>query len=353
MFDSIRMLSRSFVDAGRPFLQEPQEQRTRLRHRLIAMVGLVALVGVDSAVRITRETAVAAASHSASRQDTVVSVDGGHPLFLESPPSEAGSTPPAAAGSSLPVFGIPATAFSAYLRAADSLAGSAAGCALTWPVLAGIGRVESDHARNGDVTPSGEVLHPIYGPALNGNNGMALIKSPDGTWTRAVGPMQFLPSTWTRWGADGNGDGRADPQNIFDATLTAGRYLCAGSGDLSTSTGLHAALLRYNPSEQYADTVLRWVRAYEHGGGPVPDQPNSTPAVSDDPEVSSSDIPARRGARTADQPPGRPSDPKAAPPSSDAKPSPAAAPPSGAAPSQDPCAQGDTGCMVNNLLIGN
>lgn len=46
--------------------------------------------------------------------------------------------------------------------------------------------------------------------------------------------MQFIPSTWsnggpdgTGWGADGNGDGKKDPHNVFDAALAAGGYLCA------------------------------------------------------------------------------------------------------------------------------
>src|SRR5437879_9261673 len=87
--------------------------------------------------------------------------------------------------------------------------------------------------------------------------------------------MQFLPGTWAKWGADGDDDGTTDPQNVFDATLAAGRYLCAGSGDLSTADGLHSALLRYNDSEQYANTVTQWINSYAHGGIPVPDRSGS------------------------------------------------------------------------------
>jgi hypothetical protein len=50
--------------------------------------------------------------------------------------------------------------------------------------------------------------------------------------TRAVGPMQFIASTWRRVQVDGNGDGRGDPDNIYDAALGAAVYLCAGETDL-------------------------------------------------------------------------------------------------------------------------
>ena len=47
--------------------------------------------------------------------------------------------------------------------------------------------------------------------------------------------MQFIPSTWMIYGADGNGDGIKDPFNIFDAALAAANYLCDAGGDLSTT----------------------------------------------------------------------------------------------------------------------
>jgi hypothetical protein len=69
--------------------------------------------------------------------------------------------------------------------------------------------------------------------------------------------MQFIPSTWARSGADGNGDGRADPGNVFDATLAAGRYLCAAAKDLTllTRDGVIRAILSYNPNQEYLRVV--------------------------------------------------------------------------------------------------
>jgi hypothetical protein len=283
------------------FLGEPEVQQKRLRHRALLLVGVLALVGIDCAARVARQTEITAVSNTVGKPRPVLAVDGGHPLFLQPPPDIAASKPLAAGSSapriSLPAYGIPVSVFSSYLRAADSLAVSAPSCRLTWPVLAGIGRVESNHARNGDVAPNGDMVHPIFGPPLNGSNGTATTRDQNGNWVRAVGPMQFLPSTWVKWGADGNGDGRTDPENVFDASLAAGRYLCADSSLLSTSGGLHDALLRYNNSEKYADTVTQWIRAYEDGGVPVPDQPNNSLSAADSEsaqQVSYSDTPPTR-----------------------------------------------------------
>lgn len=84
---------------------------------------------------------------------------------------------------------------------------------------------------------------------------------------RAVGPLQFLPSTWITWGSDGDGDDVRDPQDIDDAALSAARYLC-DSGDLSSSEGWTAAVFSYNHSREYvqlvfaaADRIAAWSKA--------------------------------------------------------------------------------------------
>jgi hypothetical protein len=174
-------------------------------------------------------------------------------------------------GPAAPKYGIPATVLDSYLRAVDVQQRENPGCRIAWTLLAGIGKVESGHARGGDVRPDGTLIHPIYGPALNGTNNTAAIPG-EGGWARAAGSMQFIPSSWDRWGADGNHDGVTDPQNVYDASLAASRYLCAGSRDLSTPEDLRAAIFSYNHSGEYVNLVLRWMSAYENGGGGVPDQ---------------------------------------------------------------------------------
>ena len=79
---------------------------------------------------------------------------------------------------------------------------------------------------------------------------------------RAVGPMQFLPGTWSVVGTDLTGDGTADPQNIFDAAASAGVYLCRSGPGLSDTGRLRGAILTYNRSQAYADVVLERAGGY-------------------------------------------------------------------------------------------
>jgi hypothetical protein len=174
--------------------------------------------------------------------------------------------------------GIPSTVLTAYQRAATELAKSQPGCGLTWPLLAGIGKVESSHASGGRVDATGLTRGPILGPVLDGGPGMAAISDTDQgrydgntSWDRAVGPMQFIPGTWAVYGADGNGDGVKDPHNVFDAARAAGEYLCAGGADLRSPLGLVQAVLRYNHSMDYVSTVLRWMQTYSNSTVTLPD----------------------------------------------------------------------------------
>lgn len=190
-------------------------------------------------------------------------------------PSGPGAVGPGGAG-------IPATVLAAYKKAEASLAGSNPGCNLPWQLLAAIGQVESGQARGGNVDARGTTLSPIRGPQLNGN-GFANISDTDGgaydgdtTHDRAVGPMQFIPSTWATWGADGNGDGRNDPDNVFDAALAAGRYLCANGRDLSVPADLDRAILGYNHSQEYLRTVRSWLEYFRTGHRTVPDNPRDS-----------------------------------------------------------------------------
>ncbi|MFI9804845.1 lytic transglycosylase domain-containing protein [Streptomyces sp. NPDC052301] len=203
------------------------------------------------------------------------SVSGDTPYRIGLPPLRTrtnDSAPGARSGGALP-----ASVFTAYRRAEEELARSAPGCRLRWHLLAAIGQVESGQARGGRVTADGTTVTPILGPRLAGG-AFAVVPDSDGgaydgdaVYDRAVGPMQFLPSTWARWGADGNGDGRSDPNNVYDAALAAGRYLCAGGRDLSHPADLDRAILGYNHSDAYLRTVEAWYAYYLTGHRVVPD----------------------------------------------------------------------------------
>jgi hypothetical protein len=145
------------------------------------------------------------------------------------------------------------------------------GCRIPVMLLAAIGEVESSTLRGRRLDASHDAVPPVRGPALSGGSFSAIRDSDGGrfdgdpVWDRAVGPMQFIPGTWRVWGADGNGDGARDPQNIEDAALAAANYLCAGGRDLSQAGDLRAAVLSYNHSQRYLSTVLGIVEAVDSG----------------------------------------------------------------------------------------
>ncbi|MGW1022551.1 lytic transglycosylase domain-containing protein [Streptomyces sp. NPDC002577] len=238
----------------------------------------------------------------AADTDTDPGVTGNSPYYTDLPPLNSPTETPSAdddgGNTGDTEAGIPATVLDAYKKAQAALAESKPGCNLPWQLLAAIGKVESGQARGGNVDANGTTLSPILGPVLNGN-GFAKITDTDGgaydgdtAHDRAVGPMQFIPSTWESWGADGNGDGKKDPNNIYDAALAAGHYLCAGDRDLSVTSQLHAAILSYNHSQDYLNTVLKWLDYYRKGTHEVPDGtgvlPNDRSDDSDGPTPSPS-----------------------------------------------------------------
>jgi len=171
--------------------------------------------------------------------------------------------------------GIPEVALKAYKRAAARLAASKPSCGLHWSLLAAIGRVESNHGRFGgaQLRADGYGTQPIRGIPLDGRPNVALIRDTDNgkldgdrTYDRAVGPMQFIPSTWRSVNVDGNGDGERDPNNIFDAAAGAGVYLCAGVTNLREPGQAATAVRRYNNADTYVRVVLNLARQYRNGG---------------------------------------------------------------------------------------
>lgn len=307
------------------------------RYPAIAAVSVLALLSPADQLTISPENGKAFASTADPANSRAV--DRGNPLFPASPPvhPEAELTSlPGGQTATLPPFrtpfGVPATVLAAYERAAEGVGRTNPGCHLTWPVLAGIGKVESNHARGGDVTPDGELIDPIYGPALDGSAGTATIADSGGGWARAAGPMQFIPSTWAVWRADGNGDGREDVQNVFDSALAAAHYLCADGRDLATGPGLRDAILSYNYSTQYLQTVAAWIRAYQQGGGPVPDEPFGPGTF----EVAATSAAPGRPAQPGPGNPGTPPSSSQPPPNPPSSPPPRRTPPPPPPPSHAP-----------------
>ncbi len=166
---------------------------------------------------------------------------------------------------------IPAAALSAYQRAETVINSADPSCHISWHLIAAVGRVETDHGRahGNALDDQGLAIPGIFGIALDGRNLTAVVRDTDAgqydgdtTWDRAVGPMQFIPSTWSLVGVDGDSDGERNPQDIDDAALATAVYLCSGTGDLATDADRRAALFRYNPSHDYVDVVLSVMEAY-------------------------------------------------------------------------------------------
>ncbi|MEU8424390.1 lytic murein transglycosylase [Micromonospora sp. NPDC048835] len=170
--------------------------------------------------------------------------------------------------------GVPAVAMQAYGYAELVLAQTNRSCALSWTTLAAIGQVESGHgAANGArLGQDGKALPKIIGLPLDGKDGrMRIIDTDrglldgDSTLDRAIGPMQFIPTTWQEIGADADNDGVKDPHDLDDAALAAGNYLCKGGRNLSIPGDWWNAILSYNDVRRYAqevyDTANRYGRA--------------------------------------------------------------------------------------------
>jgi hypothetical protein len=244
-----------------------------------ALVPLALLSGAWTASLAVTSTATAATEHASTLPDGTTLPS--HPLKAPasvSVPGEIAPGVPAGAADSViassSADGIPAAALGAYQRAAQVIDTADASCDLQWPLIAAIGRVESDHGRYGGSTLGSDgVSRPgIYGIPLDGSHGTTLIRDTDGgrydhdpVYDRAVGPMQFIPSTWAVVGVDGDGDGTRNPQDIDDAALATAVYLCSGTENLSTPSGQQAAVYRYNHSQAYVDLVLSIMRSYSEG----------------------------------------------------------------------------------------
>ncbi|RLU94703.1 lytic transglycosylase [Streptomyces griseocarneus] len=219
--------------------------------------------------------------------------------------------------------GIPAIALDAYRKAEEAAKKELPGCNIPWQLIAGIGKVESDHGTiyGTHLTADGTTDKPILGPQLTGKE-FALVKDTDGgfwdgdtEYDRAVGPMQFIPSTWKQIGKDGNG-GYKNPNNIYDASVATARYLCAGGKDMNKPDDLRKAILTYNNSSEYVKAVTEWMKAYQNGVAELPDvpatgsptRPGSMPPPSTTPTVPTTPSRPSQPAQPS-QPGGKPSTP--------------------------------------------
>ena len=172
-------------------------------------------------------------------------------LLLVTAVSAAGPVTATSAGMSRPggpsvlaLQDIPPTYLTLYMDAAKTCPG------LPWAVLAGIGKVESDHGRS-----------PLPGVRSGAN------------FAGAEGPMQFEPTTFAQYAVDGDHDGQLSPYDPADAVFTAAAMLCADGAASGTQAGIRQAVFAYNHSQSYVTLVLSWAARY---AVPAPSGPAAT-----------------------------------------------------------------------------
>ncbi|MEU9507658.1 lytic murein transglycosylase [Micromonospora sp. NPDC048170] len=170
-----------------------------------------------------------------------------------------------------PKVGISPVAMQAYGYAEVVLSQTNRSCGLSWTTLAAIGFVESGHgqANNAQLGQDGKALPEIIGLPLDGQGGRMRIADTDRglldrdtVLDRAVGPMQFIPTTWQEIGADADNDGVKDPHDLDDAALAAGNYLCKGGRNLTIPADWWNAILSYNNVRRYAQDVYDTANRY-------------------------------------------------------------------------------------------
>lgn len=172
---------------------------------------------------------------------------------------------------------MPVVVLDAYYRAALASEDEYPSCRVGWSQLAGIGKVESRHGSYGgnSVGLDGRTDGEILGPVLDGEPFAAIsdtdlgVLDGDLVWDRAVGPMQFIPGSWSIYGRDGNGDGVEDPHNMYDAALAAAAHLCGSASALDERANFEHALLGYNQSVPYGQQVLGLTEGYAEAIGPI------------------------------------------------------------------------------------
>ncbi|WP_327152809.1 lytic transglycosylase domain-containing protein [Nocardioides sp. Soil796] len=240
-----------------------------------AVLGVALLTGVTGSLHAPSDSGAASADTGTSRAQAAPPAP---EVALEAP---ASVTPAANAGTdgrvsliaSTTGTALPSPALSAYQRAASVINASDTTCHMDWQLLAAIGRVESAHGTYGGSTldANGLATPSIIGVALDGRRTARITDTDAGQLDgdtrhdRAVGPMQFIPATWSVVGVDADGDGERNPQDIDDAALAAAVYLCSGSDDLGTDAGRRSAVFRYNHSQAYVALVLGLMQKYVDG----------------------------------------------------------------------------------------
>ncbi|MEV6691768.1 lytic murein transglycosylase [Micromonospora sp. NPDC051196] len=285
---------RTAARATRDWSRRPSGRLTLPGVFLLALVAATATVGamlVPATIGASRPVAAGESGAAGDRPPSDEAPGVFPPPDATLPPGMAPPTAPgtAAPTGAVPIGGRPSDALAGWAREVGARAGidpiamqaygyaelvlaeTNRSCGLSWTTLAAIGFVESRHgqANNARLGPDGRAIPEIIGLPLDGQGGRMRIADTDRgeldgdtTYDRAIGPMQFIPTTWQEIGADADNDGRKDPHNIHDAALAAGAYLCKGNRNLTIPGDWWNAILSYNNVRPYAQDVFNTANRY-------------------------------------------------------------------------------------------
>ncbi len=275
---------------GYDITDETEPRRSRLPVVLVGVGSAVVVTASAGLVAYTLTRPVGGSEHTARAAEAHIVTSLGHAVTADAasvdaarPTAQAlfddtiGRPPGLAAGAT---DTIPPRVLDSYRRAEATLAGSneSPKCRLPWWLLAGIGKVQSNHAAGGQVDANGTSTVRIVGPRLDGTTvGAELVRDTDKgaldgdlTFDRGVGPMLVVPQTWEKIGRDGDQDGRTDVSDSDDAALAVGTLLCSAGSDLSTPDGLAEGLVRLDDTAAFPADVLPWAAHYRAGATPPP-----------------------------------------------------------------------------------
>ncbi|OXM53643.1 hydrolase Nlp/P60 [Amycolatopsis thailandensis] len=239
------------------------EQGTSRRRRLPVIIAAVVVAGAALIAAVTfapkegpKPEAVAAPA-SAPPAPPTSSAPAEMPKEQPKVPQQMGQEFDAWVSKTSGWLDIPLRAMTGYAKTTVTLSKETPGCRLSWVTLAALGKIGSDHGRatgsslkdDGVMTvPLGAVeVRDFYNKVVSSAN--------------ASGPLQLTPSVWSQFQASASG-GKPNPQNIDDATLTAGRALCAGGRDLGQGQTWWSAVSTLQPAPLLMHRTLATVNVY-------------------------------------------------------------------------------------------
>ncbi len=252
-------------------MDRPASRRRRLPVILAAVVvaGAALIAAITFAPKDEPKTEAAAVRSSAPPAPTTSSASAEVPKEQPKVPQQQGQEFDAWVSKTSGWLDIPLRAMTGYAKTTMALSKETPGCRLSWVTLAALGKIASDHGRaNGSgVGADGVMTVPLATVQVRDFYNKVV------STANASGPLQLAPSVWNQFQASASGK-KPDPQKIDDATLTAGRALCASGRDLGQGQTWWNAVSTLQPAPLLMHRTLATVNVYGTVGQ-SPQPPNA------------------------------------------------------------------------------